>query len=87
MCATGVYAWGVSGKADNTAATTTIIDANCAYDFLQIPCASDQMNSIVTAAGPTVGCASKICGIFFSAAAAGPASVSLYSKPIANQQH
>lgn len=39
------------------------MDVACAYDWLQIPCVSDQANSIVTSVSATTGCASKLCGI------------------------
>lgn len=60
------------------------MDAACPYDWLQIPCVSDQANSIVTSVGATVGCASKLCGIigFTVVANALTATTSLYSKSI-----
>ncbi|KAI9562819.1 hypothetical protein GHT06_010274 [Daphnia sinensis] len=71
------------------AGTTSLVDAECGNDWLQIPCATDQINSVYTSAsvaaptGPTVGCVNKLCGVFFSAitAAAANAPVYSYTKP------
>lgn len=80
VCSAAYPSFGISTDAAAAEATTTVLDANCAFDFLAIPCASDQMNSVSTVAGASVGCASKICGIFFSAAADGAADKTLFSK-------
>jgi hypothetical protein len=58
------------------------MDSACAYDWLQIPCVTDQANSIVTSVGAAVGCASKLCGIlgFTVTADAVLTTTSLYSK-------
>jgi hypothetical protein len=68
------------------AATTSLVDIDCGNDWLQIPCASDQMNSVYTKAsvasptGPTLGCVNKLCGVFFSAVTAATSSAPVYSK-------
>ena len=68
------------------AATTSLVDVDCGNDWLQIPCATDQMNSVYTSAsvasptGPTVGCVNKLCGVFFSAVTAAAANAPVYSK-------
>ena len=68
------------------AGTTSLVDTSCGNDWLQIPCATDQMNSVYTSAsvaaptGPTVGCVNKLCGIFFSAITAATANAPVYSK-------
>jgi hypothetical protein len=58
------------------------MDSSCAYDWLQIPCVTDQANSVVTSVGATVGCASKLCGIlgFTVTTDATTATTSLYSE-------
>ncbi len=67
------------------AVATGLTDAMCGNDWLQIPCASDQMNSVYTIAsianptGPVVGCVNKLCGTMFSALTAGAASAPVYS--------
>lgn len=67
------------------AGTTSLVDANCGNDWLQIPCATDQINSVYTSAsvasptGPTVGCVNKLCGVFFSAVTGAAASAPVYS--------
>ena len=84
-------AFAISGVDTNVAAaafaaaTTSLTELSCGNDWLQIPCATDQMNSVYTSAsvaaptGPTVGCVNKLCGIFFSALAAATANAPVYS--------
>ncbi|XP_032779172.2 uncharacterized protein LOC116917689 [Daphnia magna] len=73
--------YGLSTVAAGTVATGTLMDSSCVYDWLQIPCVSDQANSVVTSVGATVGCASKLCGItgFTVTADSTTATTSLYS--------
>jgi hypothetical protein len=85
-------AFAISGVDTNVAAaafaaaTTSLVDVDCGNDWLQIPCATDQMNSVYTKAsvasptGPTLGCVNKLCGVFFSAVTAATASAPVYSK-------
>ncbi|XP_046449578.1 uncharacterized protein LOC124198011 [Daphnia pulex] len=84
-------AFAISGVDTNVAAaafaagTTSLVDTDCGNDWLQIPCATDQMNSVYTKAsvasptGPTLGCVNKLCGVFFSAVTAAAASAPVYS--------
>jgi len=56
------------------------IDSACANDWIQIPCAIDYQNAGTTVSGSsTVGCASRICGGFFSALTAATANAPVYS--------
>jgi hypothetical protein len=79
---TATYPYGLSTVAAGTVATGTLMDSSCAFDWLQIPCVSDQANSIVTSVGAAVGCASKLCGIlgFTVTADDTTATTSLYSE-------
>lgn len=60
------------------AATTSIIDTACRFDYITIPCAASSANSVLGSA--TAGCASKLCGVFFSSLTAATAHASVYSK-------
>jgi hypothetical protein len=58
----------------------TAIDVACYNDWIQIPCAIDYQNTgSVISSSTTTGCASRICGAFFSAVSAAPANVPVYS--------
>lgn len=77
----------ISGAAADPAVVTatSLADANCWTDWLQIPCASDQMNSVLLSASTAAlvrPCVSKICGAFFSAVDSSAASSTVYSESL-----
>ena len=84
----------ISGPSTSTSAALTAVEASCAFDWLQIPCASNQMNSAIQQTSPATTpalCVSKICGGIFATytapLATTPVPVYSYSRPFELRFH
>jgi hypothetical protein len=63
------------------------VDAECKYDWIQIPCATDQQSSTQLLSDGATACVSKICGGAFSAVTTAPKPAPVYSMLILSLNH
>nr|CAG4643746.1 EOG090X01OT [Lepidurus arcticus] len=71
----------ISGLAGTTA-STSLADTDCLHDWLQIPCATDKVDSSVLSTSTTttpVSCVSRLCGVYFNAVTGKTAAAPVYS--------
>ena len=67
----GEPAFAVSGEGldGSTVSQTAITDGDCTTDWLQIPCASDRINSAYLSTSTTAAlqpCVTRFCGVYFN---------------------